>query len=168
MSDFSTFAGQAAHYADVRARLMARPLQVPSRRAAIRAPVAAPKPEPLYGVPVNLICPPNARIIVKLVSLRSGAKVDDIVGPRRDKAIVPVRQQAIRLIHSHCSHLSLPAIGRIFNRDHTTILYQLGTLKRSPHCQVKDHVVPTNSNGPQERGLTARSPEHSRANHPII
>lgn len=122
-ADLSTFAGQAAHYAGVRARLSARPLQVPAAPKPVKLP--APRPAP-YGVPINLLSPPSARNIVYLVALRHRVSADAITGPRRDRVIVAVRDEAIRIVHSHCQHLSLPMIGRMFgDRDHTTILHSI-------------------------------------------
>jgi hypothetical protein len=121
-ADLSTFAGQAAHYAGVRARLSARPLQVP----APPIPIKLPERRVSYGVPINLLSPPSARNIIHLVGLKHGVSTDAIVGPRRDRVIVAVRDEAIRIVHGHCEHLSLPMIGRIFgDRDHTTILHSI-------------------------------------------
>jgi chromosomal replication initiation ATPase DnaA len=54
-----------------------------------------------------------------------GVTFDDIVSERRDKFIVSARTAAIKKVRASFSNLSLTQIGRVFNRDHTTILYNL-------------------------------------------
>lgn len=83
-----------------------------------------------YGAPINLLSHSAARNIITLVSLKSGVSPGEMVGPRRTREIVAARYHAINLIHSHCPHLSYPAIGRMFNRDHTSILFALGRTKK--------------------------------------
>ena len=144
MSDLSTFAGQAEHYAAVRARLNNAPppkpnAPMPPRRMYL-LPKVRVKPKVEYGCPINLLSPPAAMTIVRLVALRSGVPVDDIVGPRKTNIIVAARFEAIRLVKSHCPHLSYPAIGRIFHRDHTSILFALGKLRKSQRQNAE--VIP--------------------------
>lgn len=110
-----------------RARIGAR-----SQRIAVVAdpspqPAVAPRPIVVaYGAPINLICPSQAKIIIHLVALRHGVSPDDMTGARRDRKTVAARDEAICLVRSHCSHMSLPMIGRLFgDRDHTTILHSL-------------------------------------------
>lgn len=88
-------------------------------------PVEVERPEAPWGAPIDLLFLPSARTIIRLVSLRSGISVDDILGPRRNTAIVKARQQAMVLVYTHCQSLSLLAIGRVFNKDHTTVLHTL-------------------------------------------
>lgn len=90
-------------------------------------PVLPPPPiEVRHGAPINLLTTGQARTILQLVALKRLVTVDEVIGPRRDRQIVAVRHEAIRLVHQHCPHLSLPMIGRLFgNRDHTTILHSL-------------------------------------------
>jgi len=138
MSDLSTFAGQAEHYAAVKARLRAgvpppKPVETPPPPPA---PLLKSKRPlwlmPAYGAPMNLnlLAMPSAMTIIKLVALRHRSTPDDIIGPRRDRELVAARYEAIRLVKSHCRHLSYPAIGCIFNRDHTSILNALGRLNK--------------------------------------
>ncbi|MBX3751922.1 MAG: hypothetical protein KF897_17725, partial [Opitutaceae bacterium] len=46
-------------------------------------------------------------------------------GASRTRHVVEARFEAIRLVRAARPDLSLPAIGRLFNRDHTTILHAL-------------------------------------------
>lgn len=50
----------------------------------------------------------------------------EIVGPHRDRRIVKARHQAILGVIARWPHMSLPQVGRFFNRDHSTILAVLG------------------------------------------
>lgn len=52
-------------------------------------------------------------------------KPDDLIGPRRMKHIIAARHEAIRVTANLRPDLSLPQIGRAFNKDHTTILHAL-------------------------------------------
>lgn len=66
-----------------------------------------------------------ARTILKEVCERRGFGVLDILGPSRRDAVCRVRDEAIRAVANGRPDLSLPAIGRIFKRDHTSILHSL-------------------------------------------
>lgn len=50
-------------------------------------------------------------------------KMADIIGGRRDRAVVKVRHLCVASVVKQCSHLSYPQIGRFFDRDHTSILW---------------------------------------------
>jgi chromosomal replication initiation ATPase DnaA len=52
-----------------------------------------------------------------------GYTIHDILGPRRNKALVAVRVECIKTFRDR--GLSTPQIGRIMNRDHTTICHAL-------------------------------------------
>src|SRR5690606_38411804 len=88
--NLSTYAGQTAHYAAVRARPGQPRLHVSSgarppviTRLAKLPLVRKPSPQPAYCCPINLISVRSARFLIKLVSIRTGISCDDIVGPRR-------------------------------------------------------------------------------------
>lgn len=78
------------------------------------------------GAPFNFLSPPSARTILTLVALRHRLLVDELVGPSRFRRELNPRHEAIRLIYTHCEHMSSTMIARLFNRDHTTILSSLG------------------------------------------
>ncbi|MHC1695621.1 MAG: chromosomal replication initiator protein DnaA [Eubacteriales bacterium] len=65
--------------------------------------------------------------IMDRVSKRYNISVDDIKGRKRTKEINQARQIAIYLIRN-ITDQSLPAIGRLFGRDHTTILSALNSI----------------------------------------
>lgn len=74
----------------------------------------------LKGNFVDMGKSPMRRVIAE-VSLTTGVRVSDILGPRRDKPIVRARFMAMGICRKHCN-ASLPEIGRVFHRDHTSVL----------------------------------------------
>ena len=77
--------------------------------------------EPCYlsnkSAPISQI-----RRIQDEVCRRHGITHDELVGHRRNAGLVKIRHEAIRLVHAS-TNSTLMAIGRAFNRDHTTIMY---------------------------------------------
>lgn len=66
----------------------------------------------------------GARYVAKIrgvVADLYGIEPSDIAGPRRHARLVIPRSIAMQLAREH--GLSLPQIGRAFNRDHTTVLH---------------------------------------------
>jgi chromosomal replication initiator protein len=60
--------------------------------------------------------------ILTAVARYFGIKADDLKGKARHKQIVGPRQVAMYLLRED-GHLSTPEVGRILNRDHTTVLH---------------------------------------------
>lgn len=60
--------------------------------------------------------------VVKLVAAEFGIQPKDIIGHRRHHTVSVPRHIVNWLAYKH-SRMSLPAIGRHLDRDHTTILY---------------------------------------------
>jgi len=60
--------------------------------------------------------------ILTAVARYFGIKADDLKGKARHKQIVGPRQVAMYLLRED-GHLSTPEVGRLLNRDHTTVLY---------------------------------------------
>ena len=129
----SALAEQHDRHQVVRNRLWGTPTK---RRPIVVPPeqTFAPKePIPFAGsedvppdadwVPFNFCKPSSPRAIIKLVSLKHGVGVRDIISNDRFPRVVAARHHAIWLVHTHCPWLSIPDVGRIFDRDHTTILY---------------------------------------------
>lgn len=73
---------------------------------------------------------PNARAIVSEVAGNNGLSFSEVVGARRDRHVVAVRDAAIRAVADARPDMSLPAISRIFHRDHTTIMHSLRKTKK--------------------------------------
>ena len=60
--------------------------------------------------------------IIRETAIKHGLEVEDITGPRRRQALVIARHEAMYRIHQERKNMSLPMIGRLFHRDHTTVL----------------------------------------------
>lgn len=80
----------------------------------------------------TLTDPGKAEKLIQNVSKKYGVSVDDIKGRRRVAEIVNARHIAIYLIRRE-TELSLPSIGNIFDRDHTTIMSSIATVERMKH-----------------------------------
>lgn len=61
--------------------------------------------------------------------------VDVVLGASRYRGVVDVRQQAMAAVYQMRPDLSFPQIGRLFNRDHTTVIHAV--MKLGVHvCQT--------------------------------
>ena len=89
--------------------------------------------DPLTGEPIESCGPPaepmvrvpmigRDKRILREVAQAHRVSLDDIIGPRRFKAYVAARREAMQRIRSELG-FSFPHIGRLFNRDHTAVLY---------------------------------------------
>ncbi len=67
---------------------------------------------------------PSPDAIIEETSKCYGIEVSDIMSASRTKEIATARQVAMYIIRS-ITQLSLPEIGRIFGRDHTTVLHSI-------------------------------------------
>ena len=56
-------------------------------------------------------------------------KKEDIIGSRRTKEVAAARHKAIYLVRT-ITEMSLPNIGKIFNRDHTTVMSSVETIEK--------------------------------------
>lgn len=65
---------------------------------------------------------PTPQLILEEVASFTGVGADRIIGPSKAKDISNARQVLIYLL-TEMTDMSLPAIGRFLNRDHTTVLY---------------------------------------------
>lgn len=61
--------------------------------------------------------------IIRMVAATGGLTVKDLVGCRARRDVSWVRQVAYYEVHKQRPNLSIAEIGRIFNRDHTTVIY---------------------------------------------
>lgn len=133
---------QLAHYAGVKARLrdssQPAPLRVEPAPLAPSAELALP-PVQKRSAPLNMLTLPSWRFLVALAALRGEVRVEDILSTRRAQPISRARNDAIGLVYSH-QRRSLPAIGRMFKRDHTTIMHSIRKVgaKALPPLPVED------------------------------
>lgn len=130
-----------ARYAEIRARTWApRPVPAPAQPSPEIRDLAKAQAERLareafehrealdalvfqHLDPVKLAREPK-RIIAQ-VAAEHGRTVADILGVSRLRVIVEARHDAIAAVHVAHPKMSLPRLGRIFGRDHTTILHVL-------------------------------------------
>lgn len=66
----------------------------------------------------------TVREIIESVARRHSLSSSDIIGPNKKRRYANARTEAIKLARE-LTGLSLPTLGRIFKRDHTTIMYHL-------------------------------------------
>ena len=93
------------------------------------------------GKPANSNKPPRgfsfssrAKSVLKDVARKHGVRVDDLTSASRKATLVRARWEAWSRIYDLGTY-SLPQIGALFNRDHTTILYGIQRLKEEIHKQ---------------------------------
>ena len=63
------------------------------------------------------------------VEKKYGVTKAELVGKSRVKEVAQARHITIHLIRT-LTEMSLPAIGKLFNRDHTTVLSSLDTIDK--------------------------------------
>ena len=69
--------------------------------------------------------------------------LDEMNSPRREKRFIYARHEAMYLVARDCSRLSYPRIGRMFDRDHTTIIFGIRAhAKRSGLPRAREGVAP--------------------------
>lgn len=70
------------------------------------------------------------RALIEEVAKRHGLTAGHIVSRCRERRIVVARYEAIIAVHRARPTMSSPQLGRMFNLDHSTVLYALGRTKR--------------------------------------
>lgn len=63
--------------------------------------------------------------IIKQVCEAHNVPVAYVLGKSRNRAIVDARQAAMAAVYQLRPDMSCPQIGKLFNRDHTTVLYAI-------------------------------------------
>lgn len=118
-----------SHYAGVRQRLYhpaPRAIPVPPK-------VIEKKPEPRarnIRRPKVTVKPISTRSIVAEVSRKYGVSAKAIMSDSRMAIYVPARREAVMRMYVELGH-SLMRIGRLFKRDHTTILHMIRELAKA-------------------------------------
>lgn len=64
---------------------------------------------------------PEPQILMAELAVRNRVTVKDLKGPDRSRPLVHIRQDIMRQIHE-TGEISLAAVGRMFNRDHSTVI----------------------------------------------
>lgn len=78
---------------------------------------------------------PDVLAIITEAATMHGATVYDILGPRRSARIVAARDDAIAAVYIAYPSYGLCDLGKIFNRDHTSIL---ASLRRSGNWKPRE------------------------------
>jgi transposase len=124
-------AAMRAHYAELRRRTFAVPARPKAEVEPETAPVRTALPAPVARDIIDVASDATelrgrpVKQIIAHVARESGIKVDEILGPSRRIHVVAARHKAIVQVARERPDMSLPAIGRRFRRDHTTILHAL-------------------------------------------
>lgn len=71
----------------------------------------------------------NLSRILSEVAAMAGVSQKELVGPRRDKRLVRPRQLAMAVARTY-TDASLPEIGRVFHRDHTTVIHAISAVEK--------------------------------------
>lgn len=89
-------------------------------------PVAAPEPEKAPE-PESTVVPfaTPMRALILSIAREHGLTYADMIGKSRRKHIVQARHEAIWAVRDARPDMSLPQIGRLFHKDHTSILHAL-------------------------------------------
>ncbi|MCS7220286.1 MAG: chromosomal replication initiator protein DnaA [Anaerolineae bacterium] len=104
----------------------------------------------MYNSPITLqqaqavletLAPPQVALspeeTVKLVARHLGVDEDELLGRGRSKEVAMARQILMYLLRHVCD-LSLPQIGELLGRDHTTVIYGIEKVERL--IETDDHV----------------------------
>lgn len=78
---------------------------------------------------LNMLAPPSWKFLLSLAAMKHNVMQRDILGPYKDHELVAARHEAIALTYQH-TLLSTPAVGRNFNRDHSSVVHVLHKLDR--------------------------------------
>ena len=70
----------------------------------------------------------TAQRIMDDVCAKQNVTMGDLLGKRRDKSVIAARHEAVRRVWNE-TRLSALVIARLFNSDHTTIMFICGRAK---------------------------------------
>ena len=86
-------------------------------------------------VPVSTGIQPRYLVIIQRAATRHAVRTRDILGSRQFPPLVKARKEIAQELHDQ--GLSLPAIGRIMRRHHTSILHYLGKGKMTSKERIE-------------------------------
>ena len=114
-----------AHSEAARARLrnLVAPAAVEAINAVRTVRLVAAEPEQVAPdtVPLNMLTTCSWRFLVDLAAVRHQQSAKDILGPSRVRPLCAARNEAVYLVVLH-TVFSIARIGRMFGKDHTSIL----------------------------------------------
>lgn len=115
-------------------------LKAEQKRAAVEA-LAGPEPIKPNEV-VSSFRKRTVREILKISSDYFGLPQEIIIGPSKPKDVITARQVAMYVSYYY-GGASLPQVGVIFNRDHTTVLYAVRKVQHlldRGDMDIRNHV----------------------------
>jgi hypothetical protein len=139
-ADLNYIARLTDHYADVRRRLGVRP----AAQAQLTVVPSVEQPGDYAGpdrAPLNMLAVPSWRFLVALASVEVDVCKVEVLSKSRETRIVVARHRAMALVYQH-TQSSLADVGRIFGRDHTSVLHALK--KHSARAKLVE-VLPTST-----------------------
>lgn len=87
----------------------------------------------------------------------------DLTGPSRNRRLVEARQVAMTVLR-HATTLSYPELGRLFGRDHTTVIHAVRRTLDQPAMRAwaaaVDAELHTPPTPPKRHGCRRRTPHH--------
>ena len=115
------------------------PTMPKARMAFVRRKRPAPPPvvvaRPAVTTPDAVHAPFNfyrgfgPETIIQLMALKHHIKYHDILGTSRSREMMAIRRHTLALVISHCRPMSLSQLGRVFHKNHATIINLLGRRK---------------------------------------
>ena len=140
MLTFSTAEQLRSHYRDVKMRIHAgadrRSMDTERLPASLAANIAVEEPRETHDLATDFPRVFRWRKIVKHVADRHGYCPQEILGKHRPDRLVSARLEAYWLV-KEITGMSYPHVGKIFGRDHSTVLYGIKEFeKRLVHGQV--------------------------------
>lgn len=141
-----TFRSDAARRIEAAGRAFAETEARANRSAPLLGAGTARRTEPVAAPPKR--GPGACHRIIAEVAARHDIPVHDILSDRRARVLIPARHEAIwRCVME--TPLSLPAIGRVFHRDHTSI----------GHAVMRHHLT---TGDPLPRGMDWKAGRRKR------
>jgi hypothetical protein len=151
MSDLSTFAGQAEHYAAVRARLMGG-----VRRQSLPPPREAPVARMVVPVPFDFISKPSWKSLLRFVSLKTGIGESDIMGRERGLVLAHGRSMLMSLMRSH-QGMTYEAICTFWGYEASAVLSAVKRYESGKSAERFTKIIARRARGPS-RPKRARVP----------
>lgn len=78
----------------------------------------------LMSVPLDMLSGPSWTFLLQLTAIRHGVSIERLMSRKRAGGAADARMDAMATIYRH-TQLSTPGVGRLFGRDHTTVVYAL-------------------------------------------
>lgn len=135
--EFATSAEATAASLAARARLRRPTLAIAPPVPATAPAKYVPDENVPYGAPLNMLQLCSGSFLIALAALRHSLPVAVILGQGHARNIVRARYDAMALVYRHTQY-SMPRVGRLFDRDHTTVLHALRKLGVSGKLVDKD------------------------------